>query len=131
MNLTTASDLLGGKRRFDAVSVGGLNVRIQSLSELEKARVDAANIDYKRGRVAREAAVLSRARLIVACVVDDAGKRLFSDAQVEQVAKEMDSRVSDTIYRACVKHVGGESNEDFAELVGNSAGTTSDDLQSA
>lgn len=126
-----AADLLGSKRRFDVVHVSGRTVRIQSLSELEKSEIDAAAIDYKKGAVKRQAAQLSRARLICACVVDGEGNRVFDtdDRTVRKVAHEMDSRDSDQIYRACVSHVGG-IEDDFEELVGNSAETTGDASQS-
>lgn len=128
-NYATSADLLGNKRRYEVVECAGVSVRIQSLSELEKSEIDAAAIDYKRGGVSRQAAKLSRARLICACAVDEDGNKLFPNADVAKVASSMDSRISDALYRACVLHVGGDADSDFDELVGNCEATDGDGSQ--
>lgn len=119
MSYAGQANLLGAERRYRDVETPVGTVRIQSLSELEKSRVDAAAIDYKRTQIKRDAAILSRARLICAVVVDEAGERVFKDEDVDRVAHEMDSKVADAIFRGAQEHVGGE-DEDFEELVGNS-----------
>jgi len=112
--------LRGFKRRYQEVTLpDGEIVRIQNLSEAEKSRVDTASIDYKKSKIVRKAAQLSRARLLVACIVDAAGARLFGDDDTETLATELDSRDSQVIYAAILEWVGGD-DEDFEETVKNS-----------
>ena len=129
-NVLGSEQLLSGKRRYEYVTLRNGRVRIQSLTEYEKAEIDAAAVDYKKSVIDRKAAMLSRSRMICAVVVNDDGRRIFSDGDVDRVAREMDSQDVDAIHKAAVKHIGG-SEDDFAELVGNSETTPSDDSQSS
>lgn len=116
----TREALIGkaSRRYIDIRTPSGHKVRLQSLSEGEMAAVEADRVDYKKGGVNRSAIVLSRARMITACVVDGEGHRIFTDGDAERIAAAMDSKDAIALYRACNEHTG--CDDDFEELVKNS-----------
>lgn len=93
------------KRRYVTVDVPGVgDVRLQSLSELERSQYELAALDNKNA-VSREKLLHQRCRLIALCVVDDEGKRLFSDDDV-RLLLEMDSQITNAIFDAAQLHCG-------------------------
>lgn len=86
--LASRSDFLGStcERRYREVTlpISGKRVRIQSLSELERARYEAALIDGNGRRIAARVRD-QRARLICLCLVDERGDRLLHDTDVDAV----------------------------------------------
>jgi hypothetical protein len=89
--------LASTKRRYTTTEVSGLGtVRLQSLTELERAKIEeVASTDVTR----------MRAHLIAFALVDDDGNRLFADLEVEQILK-MDSRLTGDLSTAVMLHVG-------------------------
>ena len=90
-------------RRYARRNVDGLgSVRVQSLTELERATVES---------IASQDAKKMRAMLIVQSLVDDDGNRLFSDKEVDSVL-QMDSRVSIALSDVVLDHIGRDKSED-------------------
>jgi len=73
------------KRETKLVEIAGKEFRVQSLTDHERAmwEVDCLNESGERDPVAMES---MRPRLIVKCLVDDGGNRLFTDEEAEDVA---------------------------------------------
>ena len=70
-----------------------------------------------------------RAKLVVRCVVDEQGSRIFGDQDIETLgakSAQAVSRLFDVAQRLC-----GMSNEDVEELAGNSGETTGGGSSSA
>ena len=80
-----------GRRRHDtfALPESGLIVRFQSLSEIELSEYDNAPLkrDDENDKVIvdEEVQKTSRARLIILCLVDDDGKRILTDSDLDWV----------------------------------------------
>lgn len=90
-------------RRYTRRDVDGIgSVRVQSLTELERATVEV---------VASQDAKKMRAMLIVQSLVDDDGNRLFSDKEVDSVL-QMDSRISMALSDVVLDHIGRDKSED-------------------
>lgn len=104
-------------RRYAVVPLSGGEVRIQSLTERERSR-------YDKGRFApdgswdTDAFVRARRLLIVLCVVDDNGKRILTEEDVEALG-EGDAGDMNVLHEACVKHCGLERRADVGEPNGN------------
>ena len=109
--------LARNQRRFREVSCGDMRVRLQSLSEAERAQVE---LDSQGDEVRA-----IRARFIVASVVDADGNRVFRDSDVPNVM-ELDSQVTGRLGDEISAHIG-ITDDQFAELAKNSDETPEDD----
>lgn len=123
--MITREQLLGlTARRYDTVHVGGFEFRIRNLSEDEKSEFEASVLnskgDYSLAKVKRQ-----RRRLIVLCLVDDAGDQLLRPGD-ELHLGPIDGAVTHQLYDACRKHCGFEEG-DLEELVKNSVGSRGGD----
>jgi hypothetical protein len=88
-NLISRTDLLARcKRRFNTVSIDGMEFRLQSLSEAEKSRFEKAVINKKTGEVYMSA----RRRLLITMLVDDDGQPLLSGSDMDLLG-EMDGAI--------------------------------------
>lgn len=118
--LATREDFLGGSvdRRYRNVTlpISGKIVRIQSLSELERARYEAAMYDGNGRRIAARVRDV-RARLICLCMVDARGDRLLNDTDAERIVS-LDSHDVGHLYDAMWEHVGF-GNQGVEEAVKN------------
>lgn len=123
--LSRTQILNSGKRRYDSKEFEDLGeVRVQSLTEKEA-------MDYESGRYFKDRYELdpgkipdNRVELIVLCVVDDDGNRVFKKSDVDELRK-LDSSVIDHLYAYCKWHCNRElSVEDH---LGNSDGIPEDD----
>lgn len=128
VSLASAAELgkaLKGKRRYKTVTlpVSGLTVRIQSLTAGERARYEAAPISPD-GKLRTERIADAESRLLVKCIVDENGNRLFSDAQIGELA-EWDGADSAYLYRECTQLCGVNLNA-IESLAKNSNGTGGD-----
>ena len=95
--------LLSAKRRYKTVKAGDCEIRIQSLTEGQRCRVD----ERAKGDQAK-----AIAGLIVESVVDDDGDQLFGDDDLSAVI-DMDCRISQTLFNAIIDFNGPvESLED-------------------
>ena len=71
----------------------------------------------------------ARRRLIVLCLVDSEGKRLFSDGEASKL-EDIDGEVTSLLFDAAKDHCGF-SNDDIEELTKNSEGIHVDDSPTA
>ena len=112
------------KRRYlDVDLTDGKTCRIRSLMEDEKAGFETSLLN-KNGNTVKARLRESRRRMICLCMVDENNDVLFRVDEFEALSK-VDGLVLQTIYNACMKHCGF-SEEDIADLVGNSEGTPED-----
>jgi hypothetical protein len=113
-----AADLaaaLKDKRRYKEVTLpaSGLTVRIQSLAAGEQSRYETAAMGPD-GKLNRNRMEDAESRLIVKCLVDEAGNRLFSDMQAGELAA-WDGADAAFLYRECSKHCGINRQTDDLE----------------
>lgn len=103
--MTTVRDrfLQAAKRRFEDVEIAGLGpVRIRNLSEGERSKIEAAtHVDNQKESGSGTARW--KARMILATVVDEENKPVFSEADLNTVMA-IDAAVSDPLYDAIVRH---------------------------
>ena len=110
----TRSQLLNkAPRRYRDVTlpVSGHKLRIQSLTEKEYADFCRA-CNNKKDSVAT--VLNSRRLLLIRCVVDDSGRRLFSQDDYDALA-EWDAADLHAAQAACAEHVG--TSEDGVENI--------------
>jgi hypothetical protein len=107
------------KRRHEAVElpICGMTVRIRSLTEREVSRYQMRTV-AKRGGFRTERMLDASRRLIVLCLVNQEGGRLFGDDETDWLV-EWDSADTQCLYNACAKHCGIDTS-DIEELVKNS-----------
>jgi hypothetical protein len=116
------------KRRYSTVTVDGITVRLQRLTELERSNLQS--LWGKRFRDHEEKGkdidyFLMRRELLVACIVDDEGNRLFKMDELD-VLGEWDPDIIDKIHEAAQKlnPVGSED----VETVGKKSEETTDSV---
>ena len=97
------------KRETKLVEIAGKEFRVQSLTDHERAmwEVDCLNESGERDPVAMET---MRPRLIVKCLVDENGHRLFTDEESEDVA-EWPASVTVTLFTECSKLCGMDDDD--------------------
>ena len=118
-----ASILAMNKRRFADVEIPGLGtLRIRSLTERERSEYEAGFLDSD-GRATN--LVDGKVRLIMLCVCNASGQRLFSDAD-KPALEAMDSIITNRLVDECRTHCGF-TDEDMDVLVKNSDTTGGDD----
>lgn len=128
MTLASRDQLLSAakaKRRFVEVTlpVSGCAVRVQSLTELERAKFQSGFLD-KNGDVRPDRLVNANRRLIVLCLVDAAGNRLLNDNDVNGMT-EWDTADVQFLATACGRHTGIAAGDvqDAGDPEKNSEGT--------
>lgn len=102
-------------------------VRVRSLSAAERDQFED-KIVKREGKRSRVILTDVRAKLAAACMIDEAGERLFSDAEVAALTKKSAAalqRVFDVAQR-----LAGITDEDAEELEKNSGSVPADDLPS-
>ena len=112
------SALLGAaKRRFATVEIQDLGkVRVRSLTELERGRIEAGMLD-KKGHLSGSRMIDFKSRMIVECVVDHDGNQVFATKDVERI-KQQDSKTTNALFDAIQAHVG-MSDEDVESIEKN------------
>jgi hypothetical protein len=122
-NLASADELFSGnlKRRHKLVTlpVNGGQVRIQSLSEGEVSRWQTATIAASGKGVKKARLEDATGRLLVLCMVDQAGNRILGESHIARFAEEWDSADTGHLYSECAAHCGIEKDE-IEDLVKNS-----------
>jgi hypothetical protein len=114
---------VGKARRYKNVSLPacGLTVRIQSLKERELSWYGTQVVSKTgRGNVMSRIEDATR-RLLVLCMVDDAGNRLFTDTDTDKL-RDWDSLDTQTLYNEITPHVG-LGRDDIETMVKNSPAT--------
>lgn len=90
--MSSRDRLLGSvARRYQVIDVAGDTYRIQSLTEGEWSRINAMKEED------------NRAAFVAAVLVDEAGRRLFDDKEIELV-KSLDLAVTGSIFAQGMKH---------------------------
>lgn len=114
----TREALLGPlKRRFADVDIAGWGkVRLRSLSELERSRIEASMLD-KKGQLSSTKIVDIKCRWIVAAVVDGDGNPILTNSDIPQL-QQQDSSLTDSLMEAIKGHCG-ISDRDLEELEKN------------
>jgi hypothetical protein len=91
-------------RRYTTVDVKGISLRLQSLTALELSAWKAASLNEK-GEPSRDNAQLENVRLVVACVVDESGNRVFDDKNDLALVSNWDADVVAVVALACSTHI--------------------------
>jgi hypothetical protein len=113
--LTSRDDLLARcKRRYNTVSIDGMQFRLQSLSEAEKSRFEKQVINKKTGEVYMSA----RRRLLITMLVDEDDNPLLSGSDLDLLG-EMDGAIVGKLFDAASEHAGFGSAEAVEELEKN------------
>lgn len=129
MALLTKDQILAAgnrKRTIDVpVKEWGGTVRLQELSASDRDMWESEQITLDPdGTNARFNPKHSRARLVVRCIVDDTGRRMFSDDEVASIGSLSAASIQ-KLFNAARK-LNAISAEDIKELEGNSDGGPSD-----
>lgn len=125
-HIATAADLFGrpSPRRYktlDPLPVKGLVVRIQSLTEREKADWESETISKKGTGLRLNKLKDSARRLIQRCVVDADGNCYITDAQREEMC-DWDSADTGFLYDEIAAHC--RINQDDVEALVKNSETT-------
>ena len=128
-NYASETDLFRGKlvrrHRDYTLPIMRSTVRIQSLSERELSTYQAQTYSSDGRRLRPDRMASANARLIILCVVDQAGNRILGNQHIAKIADEWDSADSNALYTACSKFVG-ISEDAEGSLVKNSEETIDD-----
>lgn len=92
------------RRYRDCQLPDGAIVRLQSITERERSEWES-HIKIRRGQVTRESMQMMRARLIVLCLVDDAGQQILQPGDAAQIL-DWDSALSNALFEQCQEHCG-------------------------
>ena len=118
------ASLLGAKaRRYTEAEILGKKYRFQSLNEREKSEYDARPLD-KSGNIDQKKVSQQKRRLIVATLVDGAGTRILTDADLP-LLEEIDGAITGALYDAAHAHCG-IGKDGVAEQQKNSETTHAD-----
>lgn len=131
--LASAEQLFSGglKRRYKTVDlpVSEHKVRIRSLSENEVSEYQSVTVASGGTGLRRDRLRDANRRLIVLCLVDQAGNRILGKSHIAKLG-EWDGADTAFLYDECVNHCG-LNREDIEDLVKNSETTTVDDSPAA
>lgn len=125
MYLTRDAILQATDLTFEDVAVpewGGV-VRVRGLTGTERDAFEASVVE-RQGKQSKLNMANIRARLVTLVVVDDDGKRLFSDADVAALGRK--SGVALNRVFEVAQRLSGITEADMSELEKNSAGGQSD-----
>lgn len=113
-------------RGFDEVDIPewGGTVRISSITAGQRDAYEQSMIE-ERGRDRRMNLRNARAKLIVLCAVDEAGRPLFSKDDVNQLSRR-NAKPVDRLFDAC-KAIAGLSDDDVDKLTEDFGATQGDD----
>lgn len=124
MKLLTAAEILAkddSQVEDVVVPEWGGTVRLRSLSGEERDRFDKASVRVTgKGKAETREVVIEglKARLVAMSAVDDAGNRIFTDAQVAALGKK-NAAVLDRLF-VVAQRLSGLTNADVEELAGES-----------
>ena len=98
-----------------------MDVRVRALSGTQRDAYEASCMKRGGPKGAMEMSFENiRARLVSQCVVDEAGARVFTDADVAALGAK--NAVALNRLFEVAQRLSGLRNEDFEELLGNSGG---------
>lgn len=120
--LLSKDQILGGDRKKTVdvpIKEWGGDVRLQELSASDRDMWENESFVLNaEGTGAKFNPKHARARLVVRCIVDDKGKRMFTDDEVAAIGSLSASTVQ-RLFNAARK-LNAISNDDLKELEGNS-----------
>ena len=96
-------------------------VRIQSMTTSERANFETSLTD-KNGKQIRSVVKTMRERMIIAHVVDESNKLMFTLDDIEEIS-QIPAGPIDMIYDACKRHSRFTDDGNFEDLEGNSEET--------
>lgn len=102
---------------------GGV-VLVRGLTGAQRDRFEASMVEQK-GKERRINMENLRAKLVAMSIIDENGKRLFTQQDIDALAKKSGAAL-DRVY-AVAQRLSGLSKEDVEDLVGNSEPGQSDD----
>jgi hypothetical protein len=129
--IATREELLAPRTRrykiLDPLPISGLVLRAQSLTEAEGTAYERAV--YRLDKSGKEVVDIGKAstaglRLLVLCLVDENGNRIFSDADISLLSA-WDRADAESAYDQCAAHVGLRK-QDIEALAKNFAATRAD-----
>ncbi|ROO51466.1 hypothetical protein EDC02_6344 [Micromonospora sp. Llam0] len=126
MTFLSRDQILGATdRTFDEVPVPewGGTVRIRSISGAERDSFEQSLLQ-QRGRDRKVNMRNARAKLIVLCAVDDAGRKMFTEDDISALSRK-NAKPLDRIYDAC-QRIAGLSDDDVDELTADFDSAQSD-----
>lgn len=105
-----------GKRETKHVEIDGKKLIVQGLTDRERAEweVDSLDDEGNRDPVAMES---MRTRLIVKCLVDENGKRIFTDEESDDIG-EWPAAVTVKLFKVC-SELCGLDDDDIEEAKKN------------
>ena len=112
--LVSREGLLGKpkKRRHSEATVEGFGTfRIQNLTAAEQNTLNRKNFNSKGVQLPNEI-LKANARLIIACIVDEDGDRVFVDADIKELL-DLDAAILDEVIGEVADHCG--LNDDAAK----------------
>lgn len=122
MSLLTKDQILAGDRKKTvdvAVKEWGGSVRLQELSASDRDMWESESYSLNdSGTAAKFNPKHARARLVVRCIVDEKGRRLFTDDEVAAIGSLSAASVQ-RLFNAARK-LNAVSEEDMKELEGKS-----------
>jgi hypothetical protein len=123
MSCATKEDILGTKPPREAVSWNDKQVWIAAMSGTDRDAFEAENLglaalDENTGHLSN-----IRARLLVKCLVDESGERLFVDQDAVELGKVWCAPLDKAF--AVAKRINSLSQADMEELEKNSASAPS------
>lgn len=117
-DILAASDL---ERELVEVPEWGGSVYVSSMSGLERDAFEASSIELREDAKGKTTAhpVLAnmRAKLCARTIVDEAGERLFDDAEIEELGRKS-AKALDRVYEVA-QRLCGMREADIEELAGN------------
>jgi hypothetical protein len=121
MILTREQLLEKSKRRLIDVTLSdGAVVKLQSLTEIERAEYNAEMLDAD-GAVDKEQFKYGTVKLLARMIVDENGKRMFHDSEWPIIA-ELDSLVTEELGDAARNHIGfNRADAKKSQATGDSA----------
>jgi len=122
--LASAAELCEGiRRRYQTLRLplSGKRVRIQSLSERELSDYQAAAIAANGSGLKKARLADATRRLMLLCLVDEAGNRLLNETHLAQLA-QWDAADAAFLYERMADHVG-LNREELEALVKNCEAT--------
>lgn len=129
MSLSRDEFLQRTKRRYANVTLrDGQTVRLQSLTEGERSDFETAPIK-QNDQQREERLKATRMRLLVRCIVDNEGKRLFGNEEYGLLA-ELDSSDTSRLFDKALEHTGF-AESDVEAIAKNSPSTPDEDSQSS
>lgn len=100
------------------------NVRVKDLTAGERDHIEQSCVVERlvivkgKKKLRKDTSIANiRAKFVAACVVDDDGKRLFSEQDVQQLS-DLNARAIDRIFTV-IQERNGLRDEDLEELAGN------------